>query len=228
MERLNLPLELKEVSEQGKFSGIASVYGAVDLGGDVVERGAFSKSLAERPTVPILWQHRMDEVIGEGKLRSTHQGLSIDGLLDIDIDPTAQKAYGKMKRGRVTGLSIGFQTDKEEMKNGIRHLQEIKLWEVSVVTFPMLPAAQITSVKSLEEIEEYLEEFWLQRDGVKAAIAQSPELKQRFLSLLGEAGTGTPEATSTKGADESTETAAANSVVLARADSILALLASRS
>lgn len=194
----DLQFELKESDDQGKFSGIASIYGAVDLGGDVVERGAFAKSLSERPVVPILWQHRPDEVIGEGKVRSTREGLMVDASLDIDVDPIAHKAFQKMKRGRIRGLSIGYESIKDEMKNGIRHLLEIKLWEISVVTFPMLPAAQVTNVKSAEEIQEFLELFWANAPGIKAALSQDPELKQKFLSLIGEAAVST----SVKGADE--------------------------
>lgn len=194
----DLPFEIKDADEQGKFSGIASLYGAVDLGGDVVERGAFAKSLSERPSVPILWQHRPDEVIGEGKVRSTREGLMVDAMLDVDVDPMAMKAFQKMKRGRVKGLSIGYETIKDEMKNGIRHLLEVKLWEISVVTFPMLPAAQVTSVKSAEEIHEFLEMLWANEPGIKAAIAQDAELKQKFMSLIGEAAAST----SAKGADE--------------------------
>ena len=195
---LDVPFEFKELTDAGKFSGIASIYGAVDLGGDVVERGAFAKTLAENPTVPILWQHDKGEVIGEGKMHGTREGLRVDGELDIDVDAVAQKAFNKMKRRRVRGLSIGYQNMKEPVfKNNIRHLVELKVWEISVVTFPMLPSAQVTSVKSAEEIEEFLETLWLSEPAIKAMIADQPELKQRFLSLLGEAGA----TTSAKAAD---------------------------
>jgi HK97 family phage prohead protease len=184
-KNLDLPFDLKEATDAGKFSGVASVYGALDLGGDVVERGAFAKTLAERPTVPVLWQHRTDEVIGEGKLRSTQAGLSIEAELDLE-DPTAAKAFRKLKRGLIKGLSIGYESVKDEVKNGVRHLQELKLWEVSVVTFPMLPAAQVTSVKSYD------------LDELKSAL-EDEEFKQQVLSLLGvEAG---HKSTSSDGAD---------------------------
>lgn len=183
-KHLDLPFELKESTDAGKFSGIASVYGALDLGGDVVERGAFAKTLAERPSVPVLWQHRSDEVIGEGRLKSTQAGLTIDAELDLD-DPMAVKAYRKMKRGLIKGLSIGYATVKEDIKNGIRHLQEVKLYEISLVTFPMLPAAQVTSVKSFD------------LDALKEAL-EDEEFKKQVLSLLGiEAG----KSTSPGGAD---------------------------
>lgn len=188
---LDVPFEFKEVTDQGKFSGIASIYGAVDLGGDVVERGAFAKTLSDNPVVPILWQHNPHEVIGEGKIRSTREGLMVEGELDIETDAVALKAYNKMRKKRVKGLSIGYQSVKEDFKNNIRHLQEVKLWEISVVTFPMLPGAQVTGVKSIDEIKEFLEQFWANEAGIKAAVAADSELKQRFLTLFGEAGSTT-------------------------------------
>ena len=150
-KRFDLFCEVKEVGEDGSFHGIASVYGVEDLGGDVIDRGAFKKTIAENSVVPILWQHKSDEVIGEGIIKE-HQGkILIDAKLDLE-DETAKKAYGKMKRRLVKGLSIGFQTVKstwEEVEGRmVRHIGELKLWEVSVVTFPMLPDAQVTRVKS--------------------------------------------------------------------------------
>lgn len=154
-KRYDLFCEVKEVGDDGTFHGIASRYGVEDLGGDVIDRGAFAKTIAENPVVPILWQHKSDEVIGEGVIKE-HQGkILIDGKLDLE-DETAKKAYGKLKRRLVKGLSIGFQTVKstyEEVEGRmVRHIGELKLWEVSVVTFPMLPDAQVTRVKSDDRV----------------------------------------------------------------------------
>lgn len=147
-QKLVLPFEVKELTVEGKFTGMASMYGEVDLGGDVIERGAFTKTIAENESVPVLWQHKSDEVIGAGKLRNTRDGLAIDAVLDME-DPTAIKAYRKLKLGLMKGLSIGFNSIQDEVKNGVRHLKEVKLWEVSVVTFPALPSAGVTSVKQM-------------------------------------------------------------------------------
>ncbi len=147
-QKLILPFEVKEAVE-GKFTGMASVYGEVDLGKDVVERGAFAKTISENPVVPILWQHNSKEApIGKGTLRNTREGLAIDAELDME-DPLGVHAFRKLKMGLLKGLSIGFESVTDEIKSGIRHLKEIKLWEVSIVTFPMLPSAQVTSVKQM-------------------------------------------------------------------------------
>lgn len=200
----NVRWELKEIDDKGKFAGIASIYGAVDLGGDVVERGAFAKTLSERPTVPILWHHDAREVIGSGKVHGTREGLRVEGELDIDVDQTAQKAHAKMKRGRVTGLSIGYESMRDEVKNGIRHLQEVKLWEISIVTFPMLPGAQVTSVKTAEDVADFLDRFAVEIGEMKTALANDAAARKQFLSLLGDAGL---MPTSSAGADAMVQSA---------------------
>ncbi len=142
-------LEIKELGQQGTFRGMASIYGNKDLGGDVVEKGAFSKTLQMKSgEVPILWQHDPSEPIGLGKLTDMNDGLQIDGELALE-SPVAQKAYGLMKKGVLKGLSIGYDTVISDVKDKIRYLKELKLWEVSLVTFPMNEMASILSVKAV-------------------------------------------------------------------------------
>jgi len=154
-----LVCEIKELNDDGTFHGIASVIGEEDLGGDVIDKGAFKRTVAANPTVPILWQHMSAEVIGIGEVKEWQNKLVIDGRLDMD-DPMAQKAHRKMKNKLVKGLSIGFQTIKSTWEDiegrMVRHIQELKLWEVSVVTFPMQPSAQVTRVKNAEDSEARL------------------------------------------------------------------------
>ncbi len=182
METEYLPLfEIKEVADDGAFSGIASVYGVEDLGGDVIDKGAFTKTISENPVFPILWQHKSDEVIGEGSITEWQGKLMLKAKLDL-TDPTAQKAYGKMKRKLVKGLSIGFSTIKstwaEVEGRMIRHIQELKLWETSIVTFPMLPAAQVTRVKSAEGQEAEIKLLHDQIQALQAKLATPPEPAQ--------------------------------------------------
>ncbi len=168
--------ELKEVTEGGTFKGIASVYGVEDLGGDVIDKGAFTKTISENPRVPILWQHDAHEVIGFGEVKEWQGKVLITGSLDME-DPTAAKAHRKMKGGLVRGLSIGFSTIKSTWETVgekmVRHIGELKLWEVSVVTFPMLPAAHVTSVKA-EDLEAQLERT---NEQIKALLAENATAK---------------------------------------------------
>lgn len=178
MEREYLPpFEVKELSDDGSFTGIASVYGIEDLGGDVIDKGAFTKTISENQTIPILWQHKSDEVIGEGSVKEWQGKLMLTAKLDME-DATAQKAYRKLKGKLVKGLSIGFTTVKSTWEDVegrmVRHIQELKLWETSIVTFPMLPSAQITRVKSLEGQEA---EIKLLREQVQALQAKVATLE---------------------------------------------------
>ena len=180
--------ELKEVGEDGTFKGIASVMDVEDLGGDVIDRGAFTKTLQENARVPILWQHDASEVIGAGEVKEWQGKLLITGKLDM-ADPMAVKAHSKMKNKLIKGLSVGFQTIKSTWEKigdrHVRHIGELKLFEVSVVTFAMNPGAQITAVKrwSQEAIDERFDALESQ---ISALTAE--------LSTVKAAGTGEPAA----------------------------------
>lgn len=144
-------LTLKGVSGEGRFSGYASLFGEVDLGKDVIERGAFSRSLVERGSggVRMLFQHDPAEPIGVWTvIREDARGLYVEGQLATGV-ARAREVHQLMKSGGLDGLSIGFQTvrARNEAKGGIRRILEADLWEISVVTFPMLPSARVSNVK---------------------------------------------------------------------------------
>jgi HK97 family phage prohead protease len=153
-------LQIKSLDEAGKFSGLASVYGNVDLGGDVVMPGAFTKSLADRGgDVPILFAHDPRQPVGAGKLKDTAQGLQIEGQLVLDV-PKAREAYSLLKAKVLRGLSIGYDAVKSDFKDGVRYLRELKLFEVSLVVMPMNEMAIVTAVKAKDhELEEQIRHF---------------------------------------------------------------------
>lgn len=175
MDNGNIYLEIKAVGDDGSFSGVASVYGVQDTYGDIIEKGAFTKTLQENPEVPVLWQHDDSEVIGKGTVSEQGNKIMLSGQLDLD-DPTAAKAYRKMKNRLVKGLSIGFLSIKrtfgEEDGKYIRRIQELKLMEVSVVTFPALAQAQITSVKAADELTQRLAAVEAQLSALAAQTAE--------------------------------------------------------
>lgn len=159
MNNRDFRFEVKDVAEDGTFQGLLSVYDVLDHGGDVVEKGAFTKTLREsKGIVPLLWQHDKSEPIGLLYLEDSEKALKARGELALDL-PTARKAHTLLKKGIVKGMSIGYETVKGPMENGVRRLKEIKLWEGSLVTFPMNPKAQVTSVKSDEDFAVALREF---------------------------------------------------------------------
>jgi HK97 family phage prohead protease len=147
VERRDYTFKIKGLTEEGTFQGLAAAYGNVDLGGDVIEPGAFAKSIASGKPFPLLWQHQPDNPIGTVKVSNSRDGLYVDCRLMMS-DPIAQKAHNLLKESVIKGLSVGYDVLQEHYDNaGIRHLTEVKLWEVSIVTFPMNEAAQVFSVK---------------------------------------------------------------------------------
>lgn len=146
-------LEIKELSDTGEFEGYAAVFGNVDAYGDVIEPGAFKRTLdhwnRKGKPIPILWQHKPDEPIGATMTAyEDTNGLYVKGKLILDV-PKAKEAYHLMKANVLGGLSIGYRTIKEQWDGEIRRLKEIQLYEWSPVTFPANELATYTSVKAV-------------------------------------------------------------------------------
>lgn len=162
---IDRPFEVKAVDDKGRFSGYGSVFGNVDAYQEIVAPGAFAESLAAWKDAgklpPVLWQHRSGEPIGPYlEMREDAHGLFVEGQLLVDDVARAKEARALMKARAVNGLSIGFVTreDSYDKVTGVRTLKKIDLWEVSIVTFPANPAAQISNVKSAVEALETLAE----------------------------------------------------------------------
>ncbi len=144
-------LNLAGVTGEGRFSGYASVFGEIDLGKDAIEPGAFAQSLSRRGAsgVRMLFQHDPAEPLGSWKtIREDARGLYVEGVLAPGVE-RAREVHQLMKNGALDGLSIGFQTVKAKTdKGGVRRILEADLWEISIVTFPMLPSARVSNVKN--------------------------------------------------------------------------------
>ena len=132
----------------GRLEGYASFFGQEDTGRDVVEPGAYCDSLAriaaEGRSVKMLWQHDPKQVIGIWEeVREDGRGLYVKGRL-LDGVAQAREAQHLLEAGALDGLSIGY-TVRRAVKDsqGRRLLKELELWEVSLVTFPMLPSARV-------------------------------------------------------------------------------------
>ena len=131
-----------------KVEGYASVFGHPDCGGDVVQPGAYAASLAQlkrdRRKVKMLWQHDPAQPIGVwDEVREDRRGLFVRGRLLRDV-ARGREAAALVEAGAIDGLSIGYRTKRAERDGaGRRLLHEIELWEVSLVTFPMLAEARV-------------------------------------------------------------------------------------
>lgn len=145
------PLDLKSVGADGTFEGYASLFNREDLGRDVVVPGAFRDTLAERGPrgVRMLFQHSPAEPIGVWlALAEDAKGLRAEGRLMADV-ARAREVLSLMRAGAIDGLSIGFKAvrARRDPASGVRRLEKVDLWEISVVTFPMLPGARVSTLK---------------------------------------------------------------------------------
>lgn len=181
IKRIVRPLEIKSIDEKGVFTGYGSVFGNTDSYQDVVVKGAFTKSLDETPAgkVKMLWQHDTSQPIGVYEvIKEKEHGLFVTGRLLIDDVQQAKEAYALLKAGAVDGLSIGYTTKESEIgKDGKRYLNELKLWEISIVTFPANELSIVNGVKSADQIitirdfEKFLREAGFSKQKAKAISA---------------------------------------------------------
>lgn len=134
------------VTDGAVISGYASLFGASDQGGDIVDAGAYRVSLAKGRRIKMLWQHDPAQPIGVwDEVVEDARGLWVKGRLLTDV-ARAREAASLIAAGAIDGLSIGYRTIRARKGDqGARHLSELDLWEVSLVTFPMLPDARVTA-----------------------------------------------------------------------------------
>ena len=142
--------DLVGLADTDRFSGYASLFGQADDQGDIVSPGAFASALRRRGTgrIALLYQHEPARPVGVWtKLQEDARGLWVEGQLALDAQDS-RNAHALLKAGALTGLSIGFHTVTAQRRpGGGRLLHEIDLWEISLVTFPMLDTARVAQVK---------------------------------------------------------------------------------
>ena len=149
LEYKSIPFAVKAVSdaESGwEIAGLASTFwGSPDAYGDVVAPGAFSESIAARPT-KFLYEHHTP--IGKQlELRETDEGLY--GRWSVVDTTVGADAHKLAKHGVLDSLSIGYiPLEWETRADGVRVLQKVELYEVSAVAIPANTNAVITNVKS--------------------------------------------------------------------------------
>ena len=154
-ETKSFNFEIKKLTAEGEFEGYAAVFNLLDQGGDIIEPGAFKKTIRDnRGVFPMTWYHNVRDPIGGVKVKEDEHGLFVKGKLNLEVQ-SAREKYHLMKQEEpgpvIKGLSFGYDTIKQELddtgKKPVRRLKELKLYEVAPVLFAMQPHAQITDVK---------------------------------------------------------------------------------
>ena len=171
------------IEPDGTVIGYASLFGAVDQARDMVLRGAFADTLRLRGLrrVPMLFQHDPAEPVGIWlDLREDATGLYARGRLIPEV-ARARELLSLLRAGAIDGLSIGFRAARARIdpRTRVRSLLAVDLWEISIVTFPLLAGARVTAVKqafsppSLSHARARAERAW-GRVADAAAAADEP------------------------------------------------------
>ena len=140
------------IAPDGTVEGYASLFGAVDQANDMVMPGAFAASLRARDIrrIPMLFQHDPAEPIGIWlALKEDWLGLYVRGKLIPEV-LRARELLALLRAGTSDGLSIGFRSVRGRIdpKTRVRRLHQVDLWEISLVTFPLLAGARVRAVKA--------------------------------------------------------------------------------
>lgn len=157
-ERRVRPFDLKALDESGQFKGLAAVYTVPDDFNDVIEPGAFTRTIQHKGgKFPMLWNHIMSEPIGVNSVEDSDQGLAVTGKINLDV-VRGRETHALMKQAKAEGLpfglSIGFDTIQAEWAGSTRHVKEIRLWEISPTLFPAQRLATVHDVKAHDEKSE--------------------------------------------------------------------------
>ena len=169
--------EALSVSEDAVIEGYASLFGEADQGGDVVQKGAYAASLKALEQggrrVKMLWQHDPSQPIGVwDEAREDARGLWVKGRL-LESTQKGREAAALIAAGAIDGLSIGYRTRKAgKNEKGHRLLTELELWEVSLVTFPMLPSARVAGKGDEPGTMNTLRELAAALEGARLELAR--------------------------------------------------------
>ncbi|OPZ79722.1 MAG: Caudovirus prohead protease [Actinobacteria bacterium ADurb.Bin444] len=213
-ERKSYPdVEVKLTNaDEGIWEAYASTFKATpDPYGDVVDKGAFKRTIRENfKRIRNLWNHNVNEPIGRPlALSEDSHGLLTRNQLVLGVQ-RAREVRELMAAGVVNEVSIGFDTVTDRVKDNIRHLVEVRLWDISPVTYAANEEAQVLSVKGYD----LMELLRLRPDISEAKLRQAIDALQALLPDCGKA------AGSTTAPDDQAE-AAEMGVALAELEAVL-------
>ncbi len=160
IEYKNFDFKIKAMDD-GMFEGYGSIFNNVDSQRDVVTKGAFTRTIKNNMNrIKVLWQHDVREPIGKPvEMYEDSKGLYMKAKLCLGSE-VGKKCYELMKDGIINELSIGYDTIKDEYDktNNVRYLKEVRLWEVSAVTFASNELATVNNVKRLDGLLDEIKE----------------------------------------------------------------------
>lgn len=128
-----------------RFAGYAALFDIADGARDTIRRGAFERTLASRKEpLPLLWQHRSGARIGVvERVAEDRRGLRVIAR----IDRAQSRAAAMLRAKTVDGLSFGYRARGFHRTGQGRVLEDIDLFEISLVTHPLQPGARVHMIK---------------------------------------------------------------------------------
>lgn len=161
--------EVRADSDNAGLSGYASHFGSIDSYGTAIKKGAFAETIGDRSgRISVLWNHWSDNVIGKTtELKEDDTGLWFNAEI-VEETQAGAEVMALLRRDVPLGMSFGFETLKSrpaeegdnldwsqapdffktnEGREYVRVIEEVRLWEISVVTFPANTQATIDSVR---------------------------------------------------------------------------------
>lgn len=145
---------------EGIVEGYGSIFGNIDSDGDIIVKGAYTKTLMENgPRVRYVNQHRIDQPLGKFEtLVEDEVGLKFRAK--VPLTTLGKDVLLLMKSGVLNENSVGIMPIQKEYSNdGIRLLKEVKLYEISCVTLAANPMALITNAKGELDMDLYAKRF---------------------------------------------------------------------
>jgi len=189
-DHFTLPLEIKALSDEGTFEGYASVTSIKDLGRDIVEPGAFKATIAETGgRFPLHLDHDLHLTSRLGYVEATEDetGLRVKGFFNLEKQ-VAREIHSDLKHAHAAGLPVGMSigytlSKKARHVKGVRHLDALKVWEVTLTGFPMNTEAMVEGVKAADTkdfattFDEVMQRDALRRERWKMSDALSQALE---------------------------------------------------
>ena len=186
---MTVPFDIKRLHEDKgmfTFEGFASTFGNTDLDDDIIDLGAFKKSLAKR--IPkLLWQHSMDEPLGVfNSIEEQEPGLFIKAQMPLSDTFVSGRVIPQIKIGSITSMSIGFRVIEATFNRdtNIRNIHEVELFEISLVSIPANPQAVITTFKRADMENFFSLSLREQEDLFTSGVKFSNRTAKELVSVL--------------------------------------------
>jgi hypothetical protein len=166
-EAKRLEIKQDDESDEFKFEGYGAVFGNKDRGGDIIQSGAFKRTIqANDGTFPLLADHDMSlsSRLGVVKVQEDSHGVKVDGFINTDTQAGREAAshirHAK-QHGENLGMSFGYQVQKDEFSDekNARILKELQAYEFSLTQLPMNPKAGVTGIKQFLDDESALQKL---------------------------------------------------------------------